>query len=48
MEKVLYKKFGIVGQRTNIQIDKEIQYLKELDKITSDKVRASYSIKKNK
>lgn len=48
MEKVLYKKFGIVGKRTKTEIGREIDHLKEIDKITTDRVRAGYSIKKNK
>ena len=38
-------KFGVVGKRTMKEIQKEINHLKELDKLTSDKVRATYSIK---
>jgi len=48
MEKVLYKKFGIVGKRTKTEIGREIDHLKEIDKIITDRVRASYSIKKKK
>jgi hypothetical protein len=48
LEHLKSNKFGVVGQRTNLQIDKEIEYLKELDKITSNKVRASYSLSKIK
>jgi|TARA_R110001592_G_scaffold1114_2_gene6590 hypothetical protein len=44
MKKVLYNKFGIVGKRTNKEIQKEIDYLFQLDKDISNKVRASYSI----
>ena len=44
MKKVLYNKFGIVGKRTNQEIQKEIDYLFQLDKDISNKVRASYSI----
>ena len=48
MEKVLYEKFGLVGKRTTLQIDKEIQHLKEIDRLTSDKVRATSSLSKKK
>jgi len=44
MEKVLAKKFGIVGKRTNKEIQKEIDYLFQLDKNISNRVRASYLI----
>jgi|TARA_R110000824_G_scaffold206477_2_gene391550 hypothetical protein len=37
-------KFGVIGKRTMKEIQKEISYLKEFDKLTSDKVRATYSI----
>ena len=47
MKKVLYNKFGIVGKRTNKEIQKEIDYLFQLDKDISNKVRASYSIPQN-
>ena len=36
--------FGEVGARTSKQIQEEIEYLKELDKQISNRVRASYSI----
>ena len=39
-------KFGEVGARTSKQIQEEIEYLQELDKELSNRVRASYSIKK--
>jgi|TARA_R100000808_G_C2125425_1_gene135755 hypothetical protein len=38
-------KFGEVGARTSKQIQEEIEYLQELDKQISNRVRASYSIK---
>ena len=38
-------KFGEVGVRTSKQIQEEIEYLRELDKQISNRVRASYSIK---
>lgn len=44
MEKLIDKKFGIVGKRTNKEIQKEIDYLFQLDKNISNRVRASYSI----
>tara|TARA_R110000824_G_scaffold201586_1_gene385600 strand:+ start:1360 stop:1551 length:192 start_codon:yes stop_codon:yes gene_type:complete len=37
-------KFGEVGARTSKQIQEEIEYLQELDKQISNRVRASYSI----
>ena len=37
--------FGEVGARTSKQIQEEIEYLQELDKQISNRVRASYSIK---
>ena len=39
-------KFGEVGSRTSKQIQEEIEYLKELDKQISNRVRASYNIYK--
>lgn len=38
--------FGVIGKRNEIQIQEEISYLRELDKDISNKVRASYSIKR--
>lgn len=35
-----------IGRRSITEIYKEIQELQEIDKIISDKVRASYSIKR--
>tara|TARA_R100000988_G_C3934102_1_gene132907 strand:+ start:245 stop:427 length:183 start_codon:yes stop_codon:yes gene_type:complete len=37
-------KFGIVGKRSMKEIQKEINYLYELDKQISNRVRASYAI----
>ena len=37
-------KFGEVGARTSKQIQEEIEYLQELDKQISNRVRASYSL----
>ena len=37
-------KFGEIGARTSKQIQEEIEYLRELDKQLSNRVRASYSI----
>ena len=39
-------KFGEVGKRTCNQIQEEIEYLRELDKKISNRVRSSYTIKK--
>ena len=39
-------KFGEVGARTSKKIQEEIEYLQELDKQISNRVRASYSIKR--
>ena len=36
--------FGEVGARTSKQIQEEIEYLQELDKQISNRVRASYSL----
>jgi len=41
---IMESKFGEVGKRTCNQIQKEIEYLRELDKQISNRVRASYSI----
>tara|TARA_R110000765_G_scaffold136008_3_gene235132 strand:+ start:1267 stop:1464 length:198 start_codon:yes stop_codon:yes gene_type:complete len=38
-------KFGIIGKRSEIQIQDEIIYLKKLDTFTSNKVRSTYSLK---
>tara|TARA_R100000655_G_C2875604_1_gene174231 strand:+ start:25 stop:195 length:171 start_codon:yes stop_codon:yes gene_type:complete len=38
--------FGTVGKRTMKDIEREIKYLENLDKEISDKVRASYTLKK--
>tara|TARA_R100000234_G_scaffold47250_1_gene28273 strand:+ start:184 stop:417 length:234 start_codon:yes stop_codon:yes gene_type:complete len=35
-----------IGNRSISEIQKEIQELREIDKLISDKVRASYTIKK--
>tara|TARA_R100001594_G_C4031185_1_gene261342 strand:+ start:1209 stop:1382 length:174 start_codon:yes stop_codon:yes gene_type:complete len=40
-------KFGEVGSRTSQQIQEEIEYLQQLDKQISNRVRASYTIKKS-
>jgi hypothetical protein len=37
-------RFGEVGKRTCIQIQEEIEHLRELDKKISERVRSSYSI----
>ena len=39
-------KFGEVGKRTCTQIQEEINHLREIDKQISNRVRASYSLKK--
>tara|TARA_R100000908_G_scaffold18299_1_gene7030 strand:+ start:811 stop:999 length:189 start_codon:yes stop_codon:yes gene_type:complete len=49
MERIVSKwkyknEFGTVGNRTSKQIQKEIDYLYQLDKTISNRVRASYSI----
>jgi len=43
IKKIEYQ-FGEIGNRTELQIQEEIEYLKSLDKEISDKVRASYSL----
>ena len=42
----VHTKFGEIGNRSEIQIQDEIAYLKAKDKNITDKIRASYSIKK--
>tara|TARA_R110000824_G_scaffold21057_5_gene78786 strand:+ start:365 stop:565 length:201 start_codon:yes stop_codon:yes gene_type:complete len=43
---IMESKFGEVGKRTCNKIQEEIEYLKELDKHISNRVRASYTIKR--
>jgi hypothetical protein len=43
---IMESKFGEVGKRTCNQIQEEIEYLRELDKKISNRVRSSYTIKK--
>lgn len=38
-------KFGTIGRRSDIEIQEEIIYLKNLDSMTSNKVRSTYSLK---
>ena len=43
---IMESRFGEVGKRTCNKIQEEIEYLKELDKNISNRVRASYTIKR--
>ena len=38
-------RFGEIGKRTLLEIQEEINYLRELDKLITNRVRASYTIK---
>jgi hypothetical protein len=39
-------KYGEIGNRSSIEIDREIEALKKEDKEITDKVRSSYKLKK--
>lgn len=39
-------KYGEIGNRSSIEIDREIESLKKEDKEITDKVRSSYKLKK--
>tara|TARA_R110000824_G_scaffold68953_3_gene177769 strand:+ start:1119 stop:1319 length:201 start_codon:yes stop_codon:yes gene_type:complete len=43
---IMESRFGEVGKRTCTKIQEEINHLREIDKQISNRVRASYSLKK--
>lgn len=46
IKKIVYQ-FGEIGNRTELQIQEEIEYLRKLDKDTSNKLRATYNYENN-
>jgi hypothetical protein len=47
VKKIEYS-FGEIGNRSKLEIQEEIAYLRKLDKEITDRVRATYSVKKEK
>jgi len=43
--KGIVTKYGEIGNRSSIEIEREIQALKKVDKETTDKVRSTYKLK---